>query len=402
MTVAACIVGGGLVVVAATQFVAPAWTLTAMWLLAAGCVVGGVVDQVDAQAAFGESAVLTLGVLMMATDAVLRCPAFAWAKARLGGWPVLCLTAFAVLVSAAVNNIPVYMVMRSVLQARGAPRWQLLHLEHACALGGLLTPIGTSSHFIANDVLAELGLRPVSVADMAPLTFPAVVAGFVASFLACRAFGPTGVLAAPRPPSPNAEEKKTSSWVLAGLGAWVVASLHPDVIDAVGQWGVTAALLAVLLVFGLVDRRHPWGAVRPSTLAFTALPVLLGLAVDESGLSDAIVDAVQAPGGGWAAVWWLVAGSVVVLTQVVHNSVLVSTFLPAVVGLQLSQPRQTALVVGVMAMASTSLLLPTGYPLNELVLADVGADSPRPLLVPGLAVVGATAGTLWLSTWAAT
>lgn len=413
------------------QILWPPWTTTILWTC---CVVvtGWVVhDQADAERAFGGSAILTLATLMLASHVLAHSALYAALCARAHRLPMWTLTAAALLLSSVLNNIPVYLAIAPVLRAKALPPWTLVHLSHACALGGLLTPLGTSSHFIANDLLQDLGVARLGLADFARHTPLGVALGYVGSFLACRHFirGEWPLPKPAQPPFPAAECKEgaggqggskevesgesqrigrtdasrdepgtqaqcpRSSWVGGLLVLWVVFSLLQDTVGA-SQWVVSGTLLASMLALGLTNREAPWTHFRGQTLAFTALSTLLGLGVRDSGLGDAIRRVLDAAGDDKATLRWTVlAVAVLLLTQVMHNSIVISVFIPSLYG----EPR--SVLVAVTALASLSLCLATGYPLNELVLEHAGLP-PKTLVAPGLCVAACTLCGFFALRWA--
>ena len=146
------------------------------------------------------------------------------------------------------------------------------------------------------------------------------------------------------------------------------------------QWAISGGLLALIMVLGLVDREQPWCYFKARTLAFTALPILMGYGVKESGLGEYILSAIKCLGGSSDTTRWLVTmASAFLLTQVVHNSIVVSVLVPSLL------TDRVSFLVGTMALSSLSLCFPIGYPLNSLVLEKTRLAN-KSIILPGLGV----------------
>jgi len=400
--------------VAGVQLFAPSWTATTLWCGSLLLVGTTIVSVKEGERAFGGSAVITLATLMVASQVMVKTPAYQRVCAKAHTLPVPALTFLSLVLSSVLNNIPVYLAVVPVLVTKHSPPWTFVHLAHACALGGLLTPLGTSSHFIANDLLEDFGKDRLTLKDFLTFTPLGVLFGYVGSLVLCYYLVPsvskTPDIETPPPqpqpgpspppyqpppqpdpspppyqPPPPPQRDPHSTWILPLLVLWIMASFLQNLLGT-SQWVVSAALLALMLVLGLVDREKPWASFRGQTLVFTALSILVGTGVRESGLGDAILDGLDYFNSQWLAT----SLAVVLLTQVMHNSIIVSVFVPAL----LEAP--TSVLVAVTALGSLSLCLAAGYPLNELVLAQTGLG-PKTLVLPGLGVALLTLGGCFIS-----
>jgi len=371
-----------------TQVKWPPWTTTVLWITALSIVGTNIVDIKEAERAFGGSALITLATLMIASKVLVASPIYLTICQKAQSLSLPALTGLSLLLSSVLNNIPVYLAVAPILFSKKLPPWTFVHLSHACALGGLLTPLGTSSHFIANDLLEDLGKDRLTLVDFVTYAPLGVFLGFVGSFFLCSKLITQGWPSETSPPESKDPElglskeeigskdqpTPRSNWILPLLFLWIVFSFLQDILN-VSQWFISGCLLAFILIFGLVDRETPWDHFRAQTLAFTALPILIGFGVRESGLGGYILDGVEAIGYPW----FTTSLAVLLLTQVMHNSIIISVFVPSLLD------SSTSSLVAATALGSLSLCLATGYPLNELVLEKTQLP-PRALILPGLGV----------------
>lgn len=371
-----------------TQVKWPPWTTTVFWITSLTVVGTNIVDLKEAERAFGGSALITLATLMVASSVLVASPIYLTICQKAQSLSLLSLTGLSLLLSSVLNNIPVYLAVSPILFSKKLPPWTFVHLSHACALGGLLTPLGTSSHFIANDLLEDLGKDRLTLIDFVTYTPLGVFLGFVGSYFLCSKLITQQWPSQALPPEsqdlelglpkeefiPKDQPTPRSNWILPLISLWIVFSFLQDIIN-LSQWFISGCLLAFILIFGLVDRETPWAHFRGQTLAFTALPIIIGVGVRESGLGGYILDGVEAIGYPW----FTTSLAVLLLTQVMHNSIIISVFVPSLLD------SSTSSLVAATALGSLSLCLATGYPLNELVLEKTQLP-PRALLLPGLGV----------------
>lgn len=86
--------------------------------------------------------------------------------------------------SAFMNNTAIVAILLPVVlgfaRSRDLPAGQLLMpLSYASILGGCCTLIGTSTNLLANSVLTNLGQKPLSMFELAPIGIPVAVAGIL-------------------------------------------------------------------------------------------------------------------------------------------------------------------------------------------------------------------------------
>ena len=146
-------------------------------------------------AGFSNPGVITVAVLFIVADGLQRTGAFAWLGMRLLGIPsgprsaqLRAMIPTAVL-SAFLNNTPVVALMMPILsdwsrKHRISVSHLFMPLSYAAILGGMCTLIGTSTTIVINGELPKLGLRQLTMFELAWVGIPAAVSGiaFIAMF----------------------------------------------------------------------------------------------------------------------------------------------------------------------------------------------------------------------------
>lgn len=163
------------------------------WKVLAGAVLvllaGGVLGPREALAGFTNSAVLTVGVLLIVVVALRTTGAIRWVGAWVLGRPrglffaQFRLIGVASSLSAFINNTPVVAMLTAAVEdwsrrSRVPVSKLLLPLSYATILGGLCTLIGTSTNLIVMGLMqAYPELPPLRMFDPAWVGVPAAVCG---------------------------------------------------------------------------------------------------------------------------------------------------------------------------------------------------------------------------------
>ena len=141
----------------------------------------GVLTPAEAIAGFSDPATLTVAFMFVLSAGLLRSGAISTLGPRLSQYfrrsPVLGLLLVMItsgILSAFMNNTPIVALLIPVMVQVGrtsgiAPSKLLMPLSYATILGGTVTLIGTSTNFIVSGVMAESGLRPLSMFEQSPL-----------------------------------------------------------------------------------------------------------------------------------------------------------------------------------------------------------------------------------------
>ncbi len=149
----------------------------------------GLVDSGKMTSVFANEAPLTIGALFVIGGALEKTGAVdhigRMLRDRLSGNTRLAILSFSLITaffSAWMNNTAVVAIMLPVTLgfARSkdiAASRLLMPLSYASILGGCSTLIGTSTNIIVNGTLRDLGERPMTMFELAPLGVPLAIAG---------------------------------------------------------------------------------------------------------------------------------------------------------------------------------------------------------------------------------
>ncbi len=149
----------------------------------------GLVDSSKMTSVFANEAPLTIGALFVIGGALEKSGAVDHIgralRDRLSGNTRTAILAFSVITaffSAWMNNTAVVAIMLPVTlgfaRSKDIPASRLLMpLSYSSILGGCSTLIGTSTNIIVNGSLRDLGARPMTMFELAPLGIPLAIAG---------------------------------------------------------------------------------------------------------------------------------------------------------------------------------------------------------------------------------
>ena len=161
----------------------------------------GIISETTVTESFGSSSVLTIASLTVSVSALQRTPLFRAAIARilqvqrgaakLSRKRLRLIMICAGLISAFTNNIPLYMLITEAVNSWSSlgpdggtvPRWTFVGLSYACIAGGTLSTLGTSTHFVVQDLLADGGHSQIKLWELAFVGFPVFVCVILYSFL---------------------------------------------------------------------------------------------------------------------------------------------------------------------------------------------------------------------------
>ncbi|MEM1376977.1 MAG: SLC13 family permease [Pseudomonadota bacterium] len=162
----------------------------------AGLLLTGILPINDVLAVLSSTALATIAAMFVISAGLLRTGvieqvarlAAGSAKSR----PTFTFFAFlfaAASMSAVMNNTPLIMLMipvaiRVATETSQSPSKILIPLSYAAILGGTCTLIGTSTNLLVDSVATEAGLEPFSIFEIAPLGIIATIIGIIVMFLA--------------------------------------------------------------------------------------------------------------------------------------------------------------------------------------------------------------------------
>jgi len=275
----------------------------------------------------------------------------------------------------------------------------VLGVAFAANLGGLGTPIGTPPNAIVLDTMKRLGVAP-GFATWLGLALPLLLVLLVLTWWLLRRLFPSrvetvGGLGGQSPGWTRRSRLVVAIGALTAL-AWLGDGVHPF---ATG----TVALLPVVTFFGLglLDREDfrglPW-----DVLILAGGGLSLGVAVEVSGLGEAVVGLLPSDGLNVFALAGILALIAATLTSLMSNTATANLLVPVLVGLEGAPVEPLLLVVAF--SCSVVMALPVSTPPNAMAFAS-GALETKDMFragalisVAGLALT-ATVGILWWRLW---
>lgn len=363
---------------------------------AAVLLITGVVRPSEVQGAFASPALIALGSLFVIVyaielsglldrligQAVRLCQAIG----VMGLWLTIGLCGAA---SAFLNNTPIVVlgapVIRDTAKTLGlSPRRFLMPLSYIAILGGCCTLIGTSTNLLVAD-MARLGGQPVfGLFEITPVGLCIAIAGGIYLLIVSRWMGRGGTDADPEGmedmvqgtdaqigdvrvfvPKREFHLRNALTSVLIFAGVIFAASVGVAPIAASAFAG--AVLLILLKV---ISADEAYSGLRPEILLLIAGMVIVGIAMEESGLATSatsgLVSAVQPFGPLFALA--LFYGVTLILTEILSNATVAVLFAPIAIALAESLGVSARpFLVAVMMAASAAFATPFGYQTNVLV-----------------------------------
>lgn len=369
---------------------------------AALLLITGAVRPSEVQSAFGSPAIITLASLFVIAHALelsglLDCligKAVALCR-RIGSAGIWMLIGLCGGASAFLNNTPIVVlaapVVRDVANSlKLDPRRFLIPLSYAAVLGGCCTLIGTSTNLLVDDMARSSGQAPFSIFEITPVGVLVALAGGVYLLFAAQWLGRDSEAAHSEPLrtiehhvthleitgdtvgdlSDFGEDRRlkpvqavTSSLVF--FGVVLLAAL------AVAPIAATAFAGAVLLILlRVISPEQAYGGLRPEILLLIAGMVVIGIALEQTGLASAATDRLVGSMGGTGPLAALIFfyGATMVLTELLSNATVAVLVTPVAVALAESlgvSPRP--FLVAIMIAGSAAFATPFGYQTNVLV-----------------------------------
>jgi di/tricarboxylate transporter len=363
----------------------------------------GAVRPVEVQGAFASPAIIALASLFVIAyamelsglldTAIRKGVDLCRRVGALGLWLLIAICGSA---SAFLNNTPIVVlgapVIRDVAAAMNlSPKRFLMPLSYVAVLGGCITLIGTSTNLLVNDMAAVAGQPRFGIFEITPVGLAVAVVGGLYLFLFSGR-----LLRATKDEEPHAslaEALTASHQVDAGnaqLGApEVFAKARPlqpfRAIVSVTVFVMVVALATfdvapiaacafagavLLIVLRVISADEAYQGLRPEILILIAGMVVLGIALEETGLAGAATAALV---GSLDSVSPLLAlillyGATLFLTEILSNATVAVLITPVAVALAETlgvSPRP--FLVAVMIAGSAAFATPFGYQTNVLV-----------------------------------
>ena len=362
----------------------------------------GVVRPVEVQGAFASPAIIALASLFVIAyamelsgllDSAIRLVVGLCRRIGTAGlWVLIGLSGAA---SAFLNNTPIVVlaapVVRDVAKSlKRSPKCYLIPLSYAAVLGGTCTLIGTSTNLLVNDMAAVSGQPRFGIFEITPVGLMVAAAGGLYLMLFSTRLirsddGETEEVAAPPPEAVGepglaggqlgsaqafAEKVSLRPWAafvssLIFVGVVTLAALNVAPIAACAFAG--AVLLILLRV---ITADEAYRGLRPDVLMLIAGMVVLGIALDETGLAGAATAALIGSLDGLSPLIALVIiyGATLFATEILSNATVAVLFTPIAVSMADAlavSPRP--FLVAVMMGGSAAFATPFGYQTNVLV-----------------------------------
>ena len=365
----------------------------------------GVVRPVEVQSAFASPAIVALASLFVIAyamelsglldTAIRKVVALCKRIGTAGMWILIGLAGAA---SAFLNNTPIVVlsapVVRDVAKSLGrSPKAYLIPLSYAAVLGGCCTLIGTSTNLLVNDMATVAGQPRFGIFEITPVGLWVAVAGglylmLFSTRLAGRENGSSTANVHEATESaedfrspglagglighaePFSKEVKLRPWAaivssLIFVTVIVAASLNVAPIAACAFAG---AVLLILLRVITADEAYE--GLRPEVLMLIAGMIVLGIALDETGLAGAATRALIGTMDGMSPLLALIIlyGATLFATEILSNATVAVLFTPVAVSMaEALSVNPRPFLVAIMIAGSAAFATPFGYQTNVIV-----------------------------------
>ena len=365
----------------------------------------GVVRPVEVQSAFASPAIVALASLFVIAyamelaglldEAIRRTVRLCSRIGRAGLWVLIGLAGVG---SAFLNTTPIVVlsapVVRDVARSLGqSPKAYLIPLSYAAVLGGCCTLIGTSTNLLVNDMASVAGQPRFGIFEITPVGILVAVAGGAYLFL----FGPRLAKSDNDKPTATVDEAMLppTRFREPGLAGGLVGTAEPFAkqvklkpVAALISTVIFVAVVALaalnvapiaacafagavlLILLRVITAEEAYSGLRPEVLMLIAGMVVLGIALDETGLASSATDALIGSMEGMRPLVALIIlyGVTLFATELLSNATVAVLFTPVAVSMAEAfavSPRP--FLVAVMIAASAAFATPFGYQTNVLV-----------------------------------
>ena len=365
----------------------------------------GVVRPVEVQSAFASPAIVALASLFVIAyamelaglldEAIRRVTLLCRRIGTAGLWVLIGLAGAA---SAFLNNTPIVVlsapVVRDVAKSLGqSEKCYLIPLSYAAVLGGCCTLIGTSTNLLVNDMASVAGQPRFGIFEITPVGLIVAVTGGLYLILFSRR-----LIKSDEPPSetsvdeaaqeaenfrepglaggmvgsarPFARQMKLKPWpaIASSLVFVAVVALAALNVAPIAACAFTGAVVLILL--RVITADEAYRGLRPEVLMLIAGMVVLGIALDETGLAQAATGRLIGSMKGMNPLIALIIlyGVTLFATELLSNATVAVLFTPLAVSMAEAfgvSPRP--FLVAIMIAASAAFATPFGYQTNVLV-----------------------------------
>lgn len=364
---------------------------------AATLLMTGVVRPVDVQGAFASPAIIALASLFVIAYALELSGLLDRGIAlgvdlcrRMGNKGIWLLLSMIGGVSCFLNSTPIVVlgapVIRDVaLALKQSPKHYLMPLSYITVLTGCCTLIGTSTNLLVDDMASVSGQARFGIFEITPVGLPMAIVGGLYLFLfgsrllnapgrddqqdeasppvyiASAQVGDASLFAEKRPLRPA----KAATALAIFVGAIVLAALN---IAPIAATALSGAVLLILL--NVISADEAYRGLKPEILILIAGMVVIGIAMEVSGLAEVASTLLIASVHGLSPLIALIVLYLItmVLTELLSNATVAVLITPIAVALAESlavSPRP--FLVAVMMAASAAFATPFGYQTNVIV-----------------------------------
>ncbi|MGE4322197.1 MAG: SLC13 family permease [Sphingobium sp.] len=368
---------------------------------AATLLMTGVVRPVDVQGAFASPAIIALASLFVIAyalelsglldAAIARAVALCKRMGAMGLWLLLTMVGS---VSCFLNSTPIVVlvapVVRDVATALNlSPQRFLIPLSYITILTGCCTLIGTSTNLLVDDMASVAGQPRFGIFEITPVGVPVALAGGLYLFLF------SGRLLGRRHEAEETPARTTApdddphlyGAQVGNLGLFtvkrplqpvkaIVALLVFVAAVAMAAMGVapiaatTFAGAVLLILLRVLTADEAYNGLRPQILILIAGMVVIGIAMEKSGLAAASSNLLISSVNGVNPLIALIALYLLtsIITELLSNATVAVLMTPVAVALAESMavsPRP--FLVAVMMAAGASFATPFGYQTNVIV-----------------------------------
>lgn len=367
--------------------------------------VTGVIRPVEVQAAFASPAIVALASLFVIAyamelsglldTAVRKLVALCKRIGTAGLWIMIGIAGAA---SSLLNNTPIVVlgapVVRDVAKSLGqSPKKYLMPLSYAAVLGGTLTLIGTSTNLLVNDMASVAGQPRFGIFEITPVgLWVAAVGGLYLLLFSGRLLRSTGERDEQSAQEAASEAEEFRAPGLAGglighaepftkrvaLRPWhaIMSSgifIAVIVAAALNVAPIAACALAgavLLILTRVITADEAYQGLRPEVLILIAGMIVLGIALDETGLAGTATEALIGTMDDMSPLLALAIlyGATTFATAILSNATVAVLFTPVAVSMAEAfavSPRP--FLVAIMIAGSAAFATPFGYQTNVIV-----------------------------------
>lgn len=370
---------------------------------AAFLLITGVVRPVEVQSAFASPAIMALASLFVIAYALelsgLLDRAITLGVSlckRMGAKGIWLLLSMIGCASCFLNSTPIVVlgapVIRDIAQSLGqSPKRYLMPLSYITVLTGCCTLIGTSTNLLVDDMARVAGQPRFGFFEITPVGLPVAIVGGLYLLLVSgrmlarpeeetpirpKAIDPHAIHSAQIGDATLFAEPRALQPRKAALAAGIfvaVITLAAFNIAPIAATALTGAVALILL--RVISPDEAYAGLKPEILILIAGMVVLGIAMDQSGLASQASRLLIASVEGLSPLVALIVlyGVTMVLTELLSNATVAVLVTPVAVALADSlgvSPRP--FLIAVMMAASAAFATPFGYQTNVIVYQMAG------------------------------